>query len=151
MTKKIPLVGVGVMIFKGNEILLGKRRALLGRDEYAFPGGHLEYMETFEQCGRREIREETGIEIKNIRFQILSNIRKYKPRHYVHIGLIAVLKSGEPEVLESNKCEKWDWYSLDKLPKPLFKMTKISIDCYKNTKTRPPRQNFSAGAYLANQ
>ncbi len=139
------------MIFKGNKILLGKRRALLGRDEYAFPGGHLEYMETFEQCGRRETKEETGIEIKNIRFQILSNIRKYKPRHYVHIGLLAEHKSNDVKVLEPDKCESWSWYGLDKLPKPLFKMTKISIDCYKNKKIRPLCQNFSKGAYLANQ
>lgn len=122
------------MIFNGNKILLGKRKGSHGEGEYAFPGGHLDYMETFEQCARRETKEETGIKIKNIRFQHLSNIRKYNPKHYVHIGLVADYQSGEPKVLEPERCESWNWYSLNKLPKPLFKMTKLAIDSWKNKK-----------------
>ena len=63
-----PKVGIGVMIFKDDKILLGKRKGSHGEDEYAFPGGHLEYMESFAGCARREVSEECGIEIDNIRF-----------------------------------------------------------------------------------
>jgi len=122
--KKIPLVGVGVMIFKENKILLGKRKGSHGEGEYASPGGHLEYMETIEDCAKRETFEETGIEIKNIRFQFVANVRKYKPKHYLHIGVIANYKSGKVQRKEPEKCEGWNWYSLENLPSPLFKMTK---------------------------
>jgi len=51
----------------------------MARGEWSFPGGHLEYMESFEDCAKRETREECGIEITNIRFQFLSNVIKYAP------------------------------------------------------------------------
>ncbi len=130
--KQRPKVGVAVMIFKNGKILLGKRKGSHGSGEYAFPGGHLEYMESFVNCAIRETKEETGIEIKNIRFQFLANITDYAPKHYVHIGLIADWESGDPQILEPDKAELWDWYELDNLPDPLFKICKISIDCYHN-------------------
>ena len=129
-----PEVGVGVMILKDGKVLLGKRRGSHGEGEYSFPGGHLEYMESFEACAKRETKEECGIDIQNIRFQLLSNVTKYAPKHYVHTGLIADWNSGEPEVLEPEKCESWDWYEIDKLPEPIFEMCKQGIVCYKTGK-----------------
>jgi len=129
--ENFPKVGIGVMIFKENKILLGKRKGSHGEGEYAFPGGHLEYMEIIEDCAKRETFEETGIEIKNIRFQFVANVRKYKPKHYLHIGVIADYKGGKVQRKEPEKCEGWNWYSLENLPKPLFWMTKLAIDSYK--------------------
>ena len=77
-----PKVGIGIMIFKKGKILLGKRKGSHGEGEYAFPGGHLEYMESTEEGALREIAEECGIKIKNLRFQFVANVRKYKPKHY---------------------------------------------------------------------
>lgn len=129
-----PKVGVGVMIWKDGKILLGKRKGSHGEGEYAFPGGHLEYMESFENCARRETREECGLEIENIRFQYLANVTKYAPKHYVHIGLIADWKRGEPQVLEPEKSESWDWYDMDNLPQPMFEMCKLAVECQKTGK-----------------
>jgi 8-oxo-dGTP diphosphatase len=130
----VPRVGVGVMILKNNEVLLAKRKGSHGEGEYNFPGGHLELGESFEECARRETREETSIKIKNIRFQFLANVKKYYPKHYVHIGLIADWKEGEPEVLEPEKNGPWKWYSLNDLPKPLFEMCKLTFKSYKSNK-----------------
>ena len=41
-------VGIGVIILKDGKVLLGKRKGSHGAGEYAFPGGHLEYMESFD-------------------------------------------------------------------------------------------------------
>ena len=131
MDKNKPLVGIGIMILKEGKILLGKRKGSHGEGEYAFPGGHLEYMESVEVCVLREIAEECGIEIENLRFQSLANVDNYDPKHYIHIGMIADWKSGEPEVLEEDKCEGWDWYSLDSLPELIFETAKLQIDSYK--------------------
>ena len=125
-------VGVGVMILKDGKVLLTKRKGSHGAGEYSFPGGHLEYMESFEDCAIRETREECGVEIKNIAFLYLTNIKKYKPKHYVHIGLIADWASGEPKTLEPEKAEEWKWYDLDKLPPgPIFEFSVLSFDAYK--------------------
>jgi len=101
--KKFPMVGIGVLIFKGKKILIGKRRGSHGEGEYAFPGGHLDYMETIEDCAKRETFEETGIKIENIRFQFLANVRKYKSKHYLHIGVIADYKNGKVQLKEPEK------------------------------------------------
>ena len=132
--KQRPKVGIGVMILKDRKILFGKRRGSHGEGEYAYPGGHLEHMESFEECARREVQEECGVEIENIRFQYLANVTKYAPKHYIHIGLVADWKSGEPQVLEPDKSESWDWYDMDDLPQPLFEMCKLAVQCRKTGK-----------------
>lgn len=119
------------MIFRDGKILLGKRKGSHGEGEYAFPGGHLEYMELFEECAQRETAEECGIEIENVRFQFASSVTAYAPKHYVHIGMIADWKSGEPVLLEPEKCESWGWYDLEDLPKPMFFMAQQSVEHYK--------------------
>jgi 8-oxo-dGTP diphosphatase len=126
-----PKVGVGVMIVKNGRVLLGKRKGSHGEGEYAFPGGHLEYMESFAYCAQRETQEECGIEIEHIRFQFLANVKTYAPEHYVHVGLLADWKSGTPEVLEPEASGAWEWYDLDKLPQPLFEMCRLAVDSYR--------------------
>lgn len=125
------MVGIGILIFKEGKILLGKRKGDHGIGEYAVPGGDLDYMESFEHCARREVQEETGIEIDNIRFLNLQNLKAYNPKHYVDIGLIADWKSGEPKNLEPDKCEGWGWYEISDLPQPLFESIKDNIQAFK--------------------
>jgi 8-oxo-dGTP diphosphatase len=128
---RYPKVGVGVMVIKDGKVLLGKRKGTHGDGEYAWPGGHFEYMESFEACARREVREETGMEIANIRFLRLLNLKTYAPKHYVDIGLIADWKSGEPQLCEPEKMESWSWYDIDDLPQPLFGPETTNIEAYK--------------------
>lgn len=129
-----PKVGVGVMIFKDGQVLLGKRKGSHGSGEYSFPGGHLEYLESYADCARRETQEEAGIEIKNLQFQYLANVTAYAPKHYVHIGMTAEWASGEPVVMEPEKCENWDWYDLDDLPEPVFHMCQMAFDAHESGK-----------------
>ena len=126
-----PKVGLGVMIIKSGKVLLGKRRSSHGAGEWAWPGGHLEYMESYEGCVRREVREETGMEVKSVRFLRLYNLKEYAPKHYVDLGFTAEWTSGEPRVLEPEKCERWEWFDMDKLPKPLFATVPSFIEAYK--------------------
>ncbi len=124
-----PKVGVGVWIFKDGKLLLGKRKGSHGEGLYSSPGGHLEFGETLEECAARETKEETGMEIENIRLLCVSNILAWEGKHYVDIGMVADWKSGEPEVLEPQKCEGWDWYDIDNLPEPQFE----SVQHYKES------------------
>lgn len=133
---KRPQVGIGIMVFKKSKVLLCRRTGSHGVGEYAFPGGHLEFGESFVNCARRECREEAGIEIKNIKFLRLLNLKKYAGKHYVDIGLVAQWKSGKPRVLEPQKATGWKWSDLNKLPKPMFQ----TIDSY--IKALKTGQNF---------
>lgn len=124
-------VGIGIFVLRNGKLLLSKRKGSHGAGEYGGPGGHLEFRESIEECARRECKEEAGIEIKNIRFLCLSNIKQYNGKHYVDIGLMADCGSGEPKTLEPQKCEGWKWYSLNKLPGPLFAAEKFYIEALK--------------------
>ena len=122
------------MVMRGGTVLLGKRKGSHGEGEYAWPGGHMEHMESFEECAKREVMEETGMEIENVRFLRLSNLKDYKPKHYVDIGLIADWKDGEAQVIEADRIEHWDWYDIDHLPEPLFATIPSYIEAYKTGK-----------------
>lgn len=139
-----PLVGVGVLVMKNGKLLLGKRLNAHGAGEYASPGGHLEHLESFEACARREVLEETGLELGDIRFLRLLNTTQYAPRHYVDVSLVAEWRSGEPQVLEPHKVERWEWFDLDALPTPLFGMLHTSVEALRTGRTfwdaSPPLQ-----------
>ena len=122
-----PLVGVGVTILRDHTVLLGKRRGSHGAGEYSTPGGHLDHLESFADCARRETREECGLEIGRIRFQFVANVTAYAPKHYVHIGVLADWVSGEPRLEEAAKCEGWAWYPIEAPPEPLFEMTRLAL------------------------
>lgn len=116
-----PRVGVGVIVLKGNKVLLHKRKNAHGDGTWSFPGGHLEFNETIEDCAKREVMEETGISLKNIRLGPYTNdIFKKEGKHYITIYAIAEYESGRARVKEPEWAEKWGWFTWDNLPKPLF-------------------------------
>lgn len=115
------MIGIGVIVIKNNKVLLGKRKNSHGEGSWCFPGGHLEFNEEIEECGKREVLEETGIKIKNIKLGPFTNdIFKKEGKHYVTLFLTADYDSGKVRVMEPDKFEKWEWFEWGKLPKPLF-------------------------------
>jgi 8-oxo-dGTP diphosphatase len=117
-----PKVGVGVLIRKNGKVLLGKRKNAHGAGDWCPPGGHLEYGESFEECAKREVKEETGLTIQNIRFgAVMNDIFEKEQKHYVTINMIAEAVDGEEvRLMEPDKFERWEWFSWDQLPEPLF-------------------------------
>lgn len=117
-----PRVGIGVLIFNGNCLLLGKRKTKHGSDMWGPPGGHLEFGESFEQCAIREVLEETGVTISVPRvISITNDIFLKDDKHYVSIFLTAKYPQ-EQQVMnrEPDKITAWEWVSIDKLPEELF-------------------------------
>ena len=58
-----PIVGVGVVVWRGDEVLLIERGKGPVSGNWSLPGGKQELGETVEEAAHREIREETGLEI----------------------------------------------------------------------------------------
>jgi 8-oxo-dGTP diphosphatase len=116
-----PRIGIGVIVIKDNKVLLGKRKNAHGEGSWSFPGGHLEFNEEVEDCARREVEEETGLKIKNLKSGPFTNdIFEKERRHYVTLFVVSEYDSGELQNLEPDKCERWDWFGWDNLPEPLF-------------------------------
>lgn len=107
-----PLVGVGVLIFQAGttKCLLGKRKGSHGAGEFALPGGHLEYGESFEECAKREVLEETGLVLDSAEFAYAVNSVFPGGAHYVTVFCRAeVPATAQPHNCEPHKCEGWDW------------------------------------------
>ena len=119
--KNRPLVGVAAIIVKGGKVLLGKRKNSHGAGCWQFPGGHLEMNETVEACAQREVFEETGLMIKNIRLGPYTNdVFEAEKKHYITLFVIAEYKSGHVTLKEPEKCSEWGWFDPDNLPEPHF-------------------------------
>jgi 8-oxo-dGTP diphosphatase len=120
MKENRPKIGVGVAVIQSGLILLGKRKSSHGAGEWAFPGGHLEFGETFEECAKRELLEETGLKALSLRVgPWLSNI--FGPdKHYITFVVFVDRFEGNLQLLEPHKCEGWEWFKLGQLPTPLF-------------------------------
>ena len=126
-----PKVGVGVVLRKGNSVLLGLRTGAHGEGEWSLPGGHMELGESFPEVCSREVREETGIIIKGVRkLGFTNDIFENDGLHYVTLFFEALWdNTQEAERKEPDKTLVWRWFSLNNLPDNLF----------------PPLVNFLSG------
>ena len=116
-----PKVGVSVIIYKDNKILMLKKIGAHGSGTWSFPGGHLEFGEEIEDAVRREVIEETGVEIKNIQQVTFTNdIFSQEDKHYITIFVKAEIDAGEPEIKEPDKAVEMGWFEWNKMPEPIF-------------------------------
>jgi len=92
--QNIPTTRVSVVVVEDNKILLVRHRKG-NRQYWVLPGGRLEYGETFQECGVRELKEETGLDVEVQDFLFLSEaIAPDRSRHIVNIYLRARVVGG---------------------------------------------------------
>lgn len=116
-----PRVGVGVILVRGDRVLMGLRKSSHGEGTWGFPGGHLEYGETPEECAKRELKEETGIVGEKFeRLAFTNDIFEQESKHYITLFIICQTFSEEPKNLEPEKLARWEWFSWDEMPENLF-------------------------------
>lgn len=121
-TEKLhPRVGIGVLVEKEGNLLLGLRKGAHGASTWAPPGGHLEFAESVEECAKRELLEETGLTAISCALgPWMENVMENGKKHYITLLVTVDRFEGELQLLEPNKCEGWQWFSWDELPQPLF-------------------------------
>jgi NAD+ diphosphatase len=100
-----------VLIRRGDELLL-VRKAEWPEGRYSLVAGFLEFGESLEECVRREVREETGVEVANIRY--VGNQSWPFPSQQM-IGFIADYAGGEIKV-DTAELEDARWFKDDELP-----------------------------------
>jgi len=131
-------VGFGVMLFKNNKVLLGKRHddpekaqsLLNGAGKWTMPGGKLHFGESFEDGAKREVLEETGIKLNSAKVICVNNDRA-ETAHFVTMGLFCDDFEGEAQVMEPNEITTWEWFTLDNLPSPLYFPSEKVLKNYK--------------------
>lgn len=139
--------GFGVMLLRGNEILLGLRHTdptkadseLHGEGTWTMPGGKLHFGESFEVGAQREMLEETGIyiETKDLEVISLSN-DMVSDAHFITVGMRCKKFQGEPKVMEPDEITEWQWFDLDTLPENIFFPSARVLKNYTNKRFYTP-------------
>ena len=90
-----PMPCVGVVCWRGDEVLLIRRGRPPRLGEWSIPGGKVEWGETLGEAALRELREETGVEAEL--GGLIAVYEIIEPAfHYVLIDYAARWRSGEP-------------------------------------------------------
>ena len=119
--KSKPMVGIAILLQKGDRILLNKRKNVHGAGTWGPLGGHLEFGESFEQCAIREAKEETNIDISEVKFRVITNdLFEREQKHYITVWMDAKYVSGEPQIAAPEEESEIGWFTWDALPQPLF-------------------------------
>lgn len=115
---------------KGKVLLL--RRANTGWLDgwYDLPAGHLEDQEKFKDGAIRELFEETSLRANVADLKLIHLYQNHHNPKSPHYGYIFLVKhwQGEPKIMEPNKCDDMDFFSLDKLPGKLAPYAKAAVE-----------------------
>jgi 8-oxo-dGTP diphosphatase len=121
VSERHPSVGVGVVLRRNGLVLVGLRRSGIQPGTWGLPGGHLDFGETWEACGRRETREETGLDLVEPRF--LGATETFAPDGSSHEITIFLEGHAQGELRNPAPEEtvRWEWHRWDALPAPLVR------------------------------
>ena len=140
---KQPLAGVGGVVINRQRVLLVRRGAEPLKGQWSLPGGLLEVGEELAEAVRRELKEETGLDVEPLEIvaafdRIMREGRRVK-YHFVIIDYVCRVKGGRlrpaSDVLEAR------WVRPDDLPKyHLTAMaTKVIREAFDSLRKRRPR------------
>ena len=96
-----PFIGIGIVVIKGDQVLLCQRGKPPGVGTWTLPGGAQELGETCEQAARRELMEECSLDVGALHFCAhVDTIRRDEEGrirfHYTILDFAARWEAGEP-------------------------------------------------------
>ncbi len=107
-----PIVGIGVVVIKGDHVLLCRRGKPPNLGGWTLPGGAQELGETCEDAARRELQEETGLTVGDLHFcsyvDTVRHDRDGRVRfHYTILDFAARWEDGEPVAASDVMATEW--------------------------------------------
>ena len=141
-----PLATVGALIFNANksEVLMIRTHKWSGK--WGIPGGKIKRGEKSEAALRREIKEETGLNIMDIEFVLvqdcISSKEFYRDAHFVLLNYTCRCPAKNPRVVLNEEAREFRWLPLAQAKKlPLNKPTKILLEavCCASQRRAPAR------------
>jgi phosphoglycolate phosphatase len=127
-----PLATVGALIFNGaDEVLM--IRTHKWSNKWGIPGGKIKWGETSEAALRREIKEETSLKVKDIKFLLVQDCihskEFYRDAHFVLLNYICRCVGKNPRVKLNDEGQEFRWLKLAQAKKlKLNRPTKILIE-----------------------
>jgi NADH pyrophosphatase NudC (nudix superfamily) len=131
---KNPSPGVTVLIERDNQVLLGKRQPTsFNGGKWCLPGGFIEYDEDFITAGRREVEEETGLQVSIA--SILTVMTNYLAPH-LHTFVVTLLAHTKTGTLRpGDDIAELGWFPLaGPFPEMAFEADRHIIERYHSTR-----------------
>jgi 8-oxo-dGTP diphosphatase len=130
-----PVPGVVIVIEKEGHILLGERAGGFGEGKWCLPQGYIEFDEDFLTAAKREVKEETGLEVE---IQAILNVVSNRLRPDLHtLAIILLAKVGAGELRAGDDLKRLRWVSLsEEMPEMAFEADRRVIERYHKTKFR---------------
>lgn len=101
-----------VLVNNNQEILLGKRKNAYSAGSYGLPGGRIEVNEPMSDSIKREVLEETGIELNYLDY--IGVVRENQGDYdFIHFVFYSNIDGLDPKLCEPEKCEGWEWHNDD--------------------------------------
>ncbi len=114
-------LGVGAIILNNEGKFLLIKRGKKSQNEvglWGFPGGAMEFGETFAQTIKREVKEELGIIIKPlVTLKPINHLISVEKQHWVAIPYVCKLQSSNIQIKEPDKISEVGWFGLDEIEK----------------------------------
>lgn len=101
-----PQVGVGVAVVDDDRILLVKRGREPSKGLWAVPGGKVDWGEPMREAARREVLEETGLDV-DVGEVIWVGEHLSEDHHIVLIDFIGAVKGGSLEAADDAEEVRW--------------------------------------------
>ncbi len=125
-------VTVDSIIFKdvgsSIKILLIKRKNDPFRNSWALPGGFLEATESLEDGAKRELKEETGVEIERLEQLNTYGTLDRDPRgRIISIAFVGILNE-KFQIKAGDDAKEVNWFNLEELPDLAFDHSEIIKD-----------------------
>lgn len=110
------------------KVLLIQRDNEPYRGYWAFPGGFMDMNETTEQCAVREMMEETGLDVSELKqIGCYSKVDRDPRGRTITVAYLVVIASPVP-VRGQDDAAKAEWFSLSAIPKLAFDHDEIISD-----------------------
>jgi len=103
-------VSVSALIFEGERVLLAHRRAI---DWWNLPGGALDPGETVDEALRREVREETGL---NVEIGQLVGVYSKPLKQEIVLSFRCQVSADPPEKIMDDDIDESRYFALEALP-----------------------------------
>jgi 8-oxo-dGTP diphosphatase len=117
-------------------ILLVKRGSEPFKGMWALPGGFVDEGEPLEDAARRELKEETGLEVNDLRQFYTFGDPDRDPRfRSVSVAHFAMLKPGSAPAKAGSDAEEVKWFPATELPDLAFDHSKIIAAALKRVDT----------------
>lgn len=117
------------------KVLLVQRGIEPYKGKWAFPGGFMKIDETIEECAKRELREETGLEVNTVeQFHVFTDVNRDPRERVISVAHYALVRLANVE--GGDDAERAQWFAESDIPSLAFDHDRILRQALRTLKER---------------